>query len=148
MQQVFAVSNHLGVNRGASGGIEYSEDCPICGKHYRVKFFDLAEPVWANAEQISEFPQVGTLATLYVGTDRYPFEVIKDGKTPTLRALSANIVFGSEQDGSAQYVYTPNEQGRTISVRQLRDGYWYVRGTGRRQPVIFGYALRYRDPHF
>lgn len=99
-------------------------------------------------EKVSPKIEVGTLATGSYWSDCYPFEVIKvspSGKTITIRAMDAKVVSGTTYDGTAEYEYSSNPQGKTYTVRNRKYGGWRTPCNMR---INFGYAREYRDPSF
>jgi len=96
-------------------------------------------------------PKVGDGATELVGSDRYPYTVIKvhDGKRPTLTLRGDKATrtddrgwFTEQQD----YEYEPDPDGREVVVTLRNDGRWRQRGDDRLFSI--GSRSRYRDPSF
>jgi len=96
-------------------------------------------------------PKVGDGATEFVGSDRYPYTVIKvhDGKRPTLtlrkdRATRADDRgwFTEQQDWNIE----EDPDGREVVVTLRKDGRWRQRANGRLFSI--GSRRKYRDPSF
>lgn len=95
--------------------------------------------------------QVGEPATYGIGSDCYPYEVVKvseSGKTIHLRALSYRVVEGSSFDGSAKYEYESNPDGSIMKATLRKDGRYRRVGCTNYGGVFIGHARAYRDPHF
>lgn len=119
-------------------------------------------------------PYVGCAATQYAGSDSYPATVtwvndktvevktkegkkLKIPKSIRVRGCDYEVVRGSGQDGSAEYVYFELEcansgyEGSEYSFRPAKQGYVQV-GTASRstaaQTLGLGYRRAYRDPSF
>ena len=90
--------------------------------------------------------KVGDGATLSPHSDCYPATVINvvSETTVDIQMDAWTITQGSEHDGSADYEYERNPEGRIERVRKTKRG-WKVAGGSR---VGFGGRRRYYDPHF
>lgn len=92
-------------------------------------------------------PTVGDGATMYVGSDCYPYTVVKvspSGKTIEMREDHYRIVSGdgSFQRGIPEISYSPQPNAVPLTVRYTNRG-WRWRGS----PVSVGFRRYYRDPH-
>lgn len=92
---------------------------------------------------------IGTPATGWFWTDRYPFEVIKmsaSGKTITIREMDAtpDKENGYDYFSNQVHTFTSNENNPTYTVRATNHGWKTPEG----MKVHFGYARKYDDPHF
>lgn len=91
---------------------------------------------------------IGQHATLCVGSDRYPYEVIgmtASGKTLTLRNMKAVHVSGSFQGQNAVYNAVQDPMGMVIKAR------WSNRANAFKYEhkfVHIGEAQFYQDPNF
>ena len=98
-------------------------------------------------------PEVGMGCTECLWSDRYPYEVIevKDARHCTVRELDAIVVSGYTNDGSAEYRYESNPNGRTKTLFLTNKGRW-VEKVGRSwkgsSGWAIGYAEKYYDPSF
>ena len=103
-------------------------------------------------------PEVGMGATQFVGSDCYPYTVISIDRIdnqglPYIVTLRADHATRTDRNGLSEhqeYDYTPDEDGRIITVSRRRNGQWrevYSRGA-RTGFVAFGWRRRYRDPSF
>lgn len=100
-----------------------------------------------SAEQ--GIPQVGMGVTFGPWSDCYPGTVIRvsdSAKTAEIQEDKATLVSGSIMDGSAQYTYERDPEGRTIRIRKNRVGKWV--STPPCYWVHLGGRRFYRDPHF
>jgi len=98
-------------------------------------------------------PAVGSAATWSNGRDSWPATVIavsRTGHRVTIREDKAIVISGSEHDGSAQYRYEPDPNGREIifTRRSERGGVAYRQEGSRWTAVSFGRRRAYRDPSF
>ncbi len=96
---------------------------------------------------------VGMLVTEYVGSDRYPYEVIeiaKDEAKIVVRQMTATPTEKYDYYSNQDYVYTQDWHGREIELSRRKDGKFRPVGTPMSQPsrFAFGYANFYHDPHF
>lgn len=84
-------------------------------------------------------PEVGELATLYVGSDRYPFTVVEVSPTGHQIKLQARRARGQ--------LSCEDPQGRTVIATRRRDGSYKERGS-KHIHVGLGRAELYLDPSF
>lgn len=105
-------------------------------------------------------PAVGDPATVTLWTDRHAATVTAITQLPGRTFVevtedTAKVVSGGEHDGSAEYEYSPNPDGRRITF-QLVGGKWVHveknKATNRWRKansygVYFGRRDQYRDPH-
>jgi hypothetical protein len=106
------------------------------------------EEVTPKKGSVPHWIHVGMGASGSYFSDMTPFEVIKvtpSGKTVTIREMDWKIIKGTDFDGTAEYEYTSNPNGRTYTVRKQKSGAWKT-PCGMR--IGFGNARRYYDPHF
>jgi hypothetical protein len=108
-------------------------------------------------------PTIGMGATILLYSDRHAATIVKvetigKAKIVTTRDDTVRVTAGSAHDGSAQYSYTPNPQGRRRSFRATGpDGTWQqvtfnedtqrwnkIKGGG--QGLRIGDRDEYRDP--
>jgi hypothetical protein len=104
-------------------------------------------------------PEVGMGATLAVGSDRYPYTIVR----VTLNSMTkkASIIELREDKAillkpggpfieDQEYRYEPDDEGRSLVARKRKDGNWYVeRSRGRGAGLIYiGDRRKYRDPSF
>src|ERR1700675_5209954 len=98
-------------------------------------------------------PVVGKGATLFVGSDRYPYtvvEVVNENKC-FVQADNCKVVKGSEHDGSAEYEYTSDPYAfKFVIKRNKKNPYrWYsIGGASVGNLVCVGSRRRYYDPSF
>ena len=112
----------------------------------------------------------GTPATMFSGSDRYPYEVVdhtvfasgqKQGKvkTVTVRALDARRTDSNGMSESQDYEYTSNPDNGTQVLKAFYNADGSLRGIGestyRSGPCVrvvhttrLGHARKYRDPSF
>lgn len=92
----------------------------------------------------------GMGATICYHSDCYPATIIDvsaSGRRITVRQDKAHVVKGSEHDGSAEYIYEPDEDGHQMTFSLRKDGRWRV--VGAKSPTLtLGIRRKYRDPHF
>lgn len=99
-------------------------------------------------------PKIGEGATLRIWTDCHACTVVKiskSGKVVWIQEDRATVVKGTTYDGSAEYTYERNPQGRIWRVSLRKNGAWKVSGTRSREngmTVGFGHRREYRDPCF
>lgn len=92
--------------------------------------------------------EVGMGATLAVGTDRYPYHVVKispSGKTIHIQRADFKAGKGHDYFGSQKWDITSNPKGQIEVVRKRKDGRYR---TPNDLPVWFGKADAYQDPTF
>jgi hypothetical protein len=93
--------------------------------------------------------KVGDPATLCVGTDRYPYTVIKvspSGKTIVIQRDDFQRTDNNGLSEIQNYTYTPNPEGGTITARWTKFG--YCEGGQNGSPVHVGSKRAYLDPSF
>lgn len=91
---------------------------------------------------------IGMGATFCIGSDSYPATVIDitpSGKTVTIQEDNYEIISGSSHDGSAEYTYSANPNGRVISFRYSTKSKNWKNSSYR---AYFGIRRKYYDPHF
>lgn len=89
-------------------------------------------------------PEIGAGATLHVGSDSYPYTVIrKTAKTVTLRADSFKQTDSNGISESQSYEYSADPTGRVVVARWTKRG-WQANGT----PVSMTGRRAYLDPSF
>lgn len=107
-------------------------------------------------------PALGTPATIYSGSDAYPYYVqtVEDRSGSTIIGLQqgdAKVVSGSAHDGSAEWECSMNALGSWSYYKGTSKGWREVQKnpkTGRwvftsySRPLAIGKARRYHDPHF
>lgn len=87
---------------------------------------------------------IGDGATLSPLSDCFPATVISKTRcTVTVQEDTSTMVKGSAMDGSAEYTYAPNPNGRTFVCRLTKKG-WRTPGLR----VSFNGRRAYYDPHF
>lgn len=95
-------------------------------------------------------PVVGMGATMYVGTDRYPYtvtEVSKSGKQMLIQQDEFSATTGHDFYGVQKYCFTPNPKGPVVKVRwNERLGWW--RACNCKSLVSLGHRDAYMDPSF
>jgi hypothetical protein len=97
-------------------------------------------------------PVVGVGVTRSIGSDSYAGTIVKvspSGHQFTMRDDIAQVVKGTEQDGSAEYIYLRNSAGcgaETVFSRR-RDGSYIQAGSSYGRANI-GIRRTYRDPSF
>lgn len=102
-----------------------------------------------NAPEI--MPTVGDYATYHIGSDRYPFEVVKvskSGKMVYLRPLKAIRTDSNGQFEIQTYTYEPTEGDWTMKATLRKDGSYKAVGNTTYGTVTLGYANAYSDPSF
>lgn len=98
----------------------------------------------------TESPQVGMGATMVIGSDRYPYEIVRlsdSGKTFWMKHLSTKPGEDHNYFGNQNWIiYKPDNFDNLPEVRVslLKNGRWASYGT----PVSVGHASFYQDPHF
>lgn len=93
--------------------------------------------------------QVGTEATLHIGSDSYPYiveEIRRKGNQIVLREMSFKAAPGSEFYGNQKWIVEYNPNGKVITVNWSRKFKCYL--YERRMSVSFGVARAYQDPSF
>jgi hypothetical protein len=98
-------------------------------------------------------PELGSGATVAIGSDRYPATVIdivlfKSGtRVGEIREVlvqfdATEVVGGKWPD--LEYKYTPDSQGRQLWFHVKANGKFTCNGIG----IGFGHRRKYHDPHF
>jgi len=92
---------------------------------------------------------IGTQATLYVGSDCYPYvvvDILRNGQQVVLQEMDAKPAEGFDYFGNQKYIYTINPQGHVITANKKRSNgrYYNEKST----PVSFGVARKYSNPSF
>lgn len=98
-------------------------------------------------------PEVGQDCTMAVGSDRYPFRIIKvtkSGKTFWMKSLDARRIDKNGMSESQTYVYCELPEGlgeiRRVFWRRAKNRTgWY---SDQHCPVGVGHAEMYQDPSF
>lgn len=93
-------------------------------------------------------PEVGMGATIVMWTDRHAatvIEVSKSGKTIRIREDHAERTDKNGRSDAQSWSFTPNENGRTYTVRLTKRG-WKVSGGG--PSVVLGVRSEYYDFSF
>lgn len=94
-------------------------------------------------------PEVGMGATMYVGSDRYPYTVIAVSPSGFKVTLQADDSKRTDSNGLSEiqtWDCTPNPNGAIRYAYRNRHGRYYAaRGYSR---VTFGERDMYQDPHF
>lgn len=104
-------------------------------------------------------PEVGMGATFYVGSDQYPFTIVRVTtnsmtKKATIIELREDTAIRLDGRGmhteDQDYRYEPDPDGRTLVARKRKNGHWYVeRSRGQGVGLIhIGDRRMYRDPSF
>jgi hypothetical protein len=95
--------------------------------------------------------EVGMGATKYVGSDRYPFTVVKilSPKRIVVQMDKATRTDSNGLSEQQEYQYEPNPNGSEYTISLRKDGRWYEVG----QPAkwtcfIVGHRSMHQDPHF
>jgi hypothetical protein len=102
-------------------------------------------------------PTVGMAATVLLWSDRQPATVIKvepfksgarkgKARVVTVQYDTWKVTKGSEHDGSAQYEYERDENGRTETFTRSSKGRWTAPGSS--VGLRLGGRERYSDPSF
>ena len=105
----------------------------------------------ANVQKISpeKMPVCGDYATHFVGSDRYPYEVVyvsKSGKMVHLRPLNYRRIDDNGLSETQEYEYTQTEGGATMKATMHKDGKYHAVGTS--GVVTLNGARAYFDPSF
>lgn len=104
-----------------------------------------------DTEDGRRVPDVGDGATYGVGSDCYPFTVIRvsdSGKTAWIQEdFAKRIDKGGPYTEMQYYEYSPNPDGRVMRVSHRKNGAWRPVGSDH-SCVIFGARRKFRDPHF
>lgn len=100
-------------------------------------------------------PVVGMGATWAVGTDRYPYRVVRvseDGKRVWVKQVECKRIdqrgpYTENQEYDYGYIIEGTPE-REFSLRS--DGHWIEKGEDRKSgcPLYLGYMNAYRDPSF
>lgn len=106
-----------------------------------------------NELAVVDMPRVDDLATVCVGSDRYPARVTSvspSGHQVTMAKLDYHVISGSAHDGSAKYRIDahPQRLGASDRATRRRDGAYRLAGWASGGRVYFGFAEAYRDPSF
>lgn len=96
-------------------------------------------------------PVVGMGVTYCIGSDRYPYEVVKvvNDRTLQLREMDFRRTDNNGMSESQTYDITPNPARSSITVTLRKNGRWCQKG----QPMnsggySLGHARAYQDPSF
>ena len=128
------------------GQMSHGDACAVCGAEMietQPGHFSLRKP--------QTVPRVGEGVTYSIGTDRYPATIIavsKSGKTITIQDDKSNVISGSTQDGSAEWRFEENPDGRVQRATLRADGRYRLSGWKRGGNVSLGGRSCYVDPHF
>lgn len=99
----------------------------------------------------SKDPQPGDGGWYNVGSDRYPFTVIKrlSPKRILVQEDTSTAGEGHDRYGKQVWEYSRDLSGRTKTFTLRKTGYWKECGTSRYgSTAFFGERQRYDDPHF
>lgn len=97
-------------------------------------------------------PEVGKGATIYVGSDRWTYEVkavSEDKKTAILLRCIPKIISGDEQCGNA--VYDLSLTGKKETTLKFKRKFWYLIPLDtphEKISVRFGIKIQFMDPCF
>ena len=94
-------------------------------------------------------PVVGMPATIYLGSDCYPYTIIDvsfSKQTIKLQADTYKLISGSCASENQEYEYTQDNDGIIKSARKRKNGNFYLPHSNTR--VILGYRRSYHDPSF
>lgn len=78
-------------------------------------------------------PIVGQGATIYVGSDRYAYEVLevsKDRKSCLLQRYELKYKEGSTYYGNQEYIYDETTLNGGLTKLKFRYGQWYIESEG------------------
>lgn len=92
-------------------------------------------------------PKIGELCTQIIGSDSYPYEVVKVSKSGLqckIRRLDAKPAEGFDYYTNQQYVYSSNENNPIKIIKMNNRGLY----TYNKLRIKFGYAIYYKDPSF
>lgn len=92
-------------------------------------------------------PKVGDKATLIIGSDRYPYEVVevsKSGLKINVRELKASPGENFDYYSNQKYIYTSNENAPIEKASMNLIGNYKLDG----MTLKIGYAIKYSDPCF
>lgn len=102
-------------------------------------------------------PELGMPCTVCYLSDSHPARIVgwkrnRDNKVTHVQAQLDDwkIIKGSEQDGSAEYVYTENTSNPCAWYRLRKNGRWVRQGMSLNDTpsLSIGHKRRYYDPHF
>lgn len=97
-------------------------------------------------------PEVGMGATKYLGSDRYPFTIIKvlSPTTIVVQEDDANLIEGNYYNTEHQvHEYTRNTESREVTLTKRKNGRWVERGDSMKgTPYSIGERDRHNDPSF
>ncbi len=96
---------------------------------------------------------VGMPVTRYVGSDRYPYEVVEvsdDQNHVVVREMRATPADGFDYYSNQVYTFESVDYGHTVELSRRKDGGLRPVGSSMREPTHFGfgYASFYHDPCF
>jgi hypothetical protein len=101
-----------------------------------------------NPDSSSWIPDVGTPATIVIGSDRYPATVIRTTSKGTVWVQEDDAVCESKNAHNSEmqfWTYQRNPNGRVLRCRPRKNRIpWTSGGT----PVYMGFRNRYNDPCF
>lgn len=95
-------------------------------------------------------PEIGMGATVYVGSDCYPYTVIdikRNGRLLILQRDTYRRVDNNGQSEMQSYIYGPDPKGELQEATLRSDGSYRTKGHGG-CPVALGRRKAYLDPHF
>jgi hypothetical protein len=97
-------------------------------------------------------PVKGMGVTAGVGSDRYPYTILDvspSGRQIRIQEDTAELISGDIFKNAQEYHYTPNPNGRKITISLRKDGRWREVGSGRGASTYgIGHRDRYYDPSF
>lgn len=107
-------------------------------------------PEFSNKDNVR--PEVGDGMTKVVGSDRYPFTVVKvspSGRRIEVRADNA-LVKPARKSGIVEYEYTYDEDAPAYELSLRKNGRWVIIGESARSGshFVLGQRRKYLDPHF
>lgn len=90
--------------------------------------------------------EIGTGATEYVGSDRYPYTVIAVDQAKKLIVVQSDNCRRMDKNGMSEiqeYQYARNHEGRIYILKQYKDHSW--RSAPKSTPFSFGVRQCYYD---
>lgn len=104
-----------------------------------------------NRKEIN--PEVNMGCTLHVGSDYYPYTIIKvinEKKIIVTPDIYKRIDDNGEYTEDQQYEYLTNYDGKQETYTKRKNGAWFAKGSSLRGgcPLIIGVRRAYQDPCF
>jgi hypothetical protein len=98
-------------------------------------------------------PQIGMGVTQHIGSDRYPYTIVKVISPKKLEIHPDDYTPDKEHEfdyySNQVYIYTPSNSSHTLIITLRKNGRWIQQGQSiNDSPFSIGERNYYSDPHF